>query len=164
MVAHLKAHGVAIEEGPVPKQGARGTLLSVYCRDPDGSLIEISSYEKVVGPLESSGRESSCPGGTPGTCLKRPLQILATANGKQKQNREKTKCGRCFRPLREPTLYCAATSPASAQTADTVLFNGKIVTVDKDFSIREAIAIENGRVLASGTSAAMKKLAGDKPG
>ena len=45
VVAHLKAHGVAIEEGPTKKQGARCTLLSVYCRDPDGSLIEISSYE-----------------------------------------------------------------------------------------------------------------------
>ncbi|WP_315761647.1 MULTISPECIES: VOC family protein [unclassified Bradyrhizobium] len=44
VVAHLKAHGVTIEEGPVAKQGARGTLRSVYCRDPDGSLIEISSY------------------------------------------------------------------------------------------------------------------------
>jgi catechol 2,3-dioxygenase-like lactoylglutathione lyase family enzyme len=46
VVAHLGACGVAIEEGPGPKQGARGTLRSVYCRDPDGSLIEISSYEK----------------------------------------------------------------------------------------------------------------------
>lgn len=45
VVTHLKANGVAIEEGPVAKQGARGTLRSVYCRDPDGSLIEISSYE-----------------------------------------------------------------------------------------------------------------------
>jgi catechol 2,3-dioxygenase-like lactoylglutathione lyase family enzyme len=45
VVAHLKANGVAIEEGPTSKQGARGTLQSVYCRDPDGSLIEISSYE-----------------------------------------------------------------------------------------------------------------------
>ena len=44
VVAHLKANGVAIEEGPVAKQGARGALRSVYCRDPDGSLIEISSY------------------------------------------------------------------------------------------------------------------------
>jgi catechol 2,3-dioxygenase-like lactoylglutathione lyase family enzyme len=44
VVAHLKANGVTIEEGPVNKQGARGTLRSVYCRDPDGSLIEISSY------------------------------------------------------------------------------------------------------------------------
>jgi catechol 2,3-dioxygenase-like lactoylglutathione lyase family enzyme len=48
VVAHLKACGVAIEEGPVNKQGARGTLRSVYCRDPDGSLIEISSYEAEV--------------------------------------------------------------------------------------------------------------------
>ena len=46
VVAHLKANGVRIEKGPTRKQGARGTLLSVYCRDPDGSLIEISSYEK----------------------------------------------------------------------------------------------------------------------
>lgn len=45
VVAHLKANGVTIEEGPSKKQGARGTLRSVYCRDPDGSLIEISSYE-----------------------------------------------------------------------------------------------------------------------
>ncbi len=44
VVAHLEACGVVIEEGPVHKQGARGTLRSVYCRDPDGSLIEISSY------------------------------------------------------------------------------------------------------------------------
>jgi catechol 2,3-dioxygenase-like lactoylglutathione lyase family enzyme len=49
VVAHLKANGVAIEEGPTRKQGARGTLQSVYCRDPDGSLIEISSYEKDAG-------------------------------------------------------------------------------------------------------------------
>jgi catechol 2,3-dioxygenase-like lactoylglutathione lyase family enzyme len=46
VVAHLGACGVAIEEGPVRKQGARGTIVSVYCRDPDGSLIEISSYEE----------------------------------------------------------------------------------------------------------------------
>jgi catechol 2,3-dioxygenase-like lactoylglutathione lyase family enzyme len=45
VVAHLNACGVAILEGPVKKQGARGALRSVDCRDPDGSLIEISSYE-----------------------------------------------------------------------------------------------------------------------
>jgi predicted amidohydrolase YtcJ len=50
---------------------------------------------------------------------------------------------------------------ASAQTADTVLFNGKVVTVDKDFSIPEAIAIARDRIVATGTSAAMKKLAGE---
>ncbi len=45
VVAHLGACGVPIAEGPVRKHGARGALRSVYCRDPDGSLIEISSYE-----------------------------------------------------------------------------------------------------------------------
>jgi catechol 2,3-dioxygenase-like lactoylglutathione lyase family enzyme len=44
VVSHLRQCGVVIEEGPVAKQGARGVLASVYCRDPDGSLIEISSY------------------------------------------------------------------------------------------------------------------------
>jgi hypothetical protein len=57
-------------------------------------------------------------------------------------------------------LTLAAISPASAQTADTVLFGGKVLTVDRDFSVRESIAITDGRVLATGTSAAMKKLAG----
>jgi predicted amidohydrolase YtcJ len=50
---------------------------------------------------------------------------------------------------------------AAAETADAVLFNGKILTVDADFSVREALAIGHGRVLASGTTAAMKQLAGD---
>ena len=65
-------------------------------------------------------------------------------------------------------LAALAASPAlpataaSAQTADTVLFNGKILTVDKDFSTQQALAIGHGQVLATGTSAAMKKLAGDK--
>ena len=52
-------------------------------------------------------------------------------------------------------------SAACAQTADAVLFNGKIVTVDKDFSVQQALAIGHGQVLATGTNAAMKKLAGD---
>lgn len=45
VVAHLQACGVDIEEGPTEKQGAMGAINSVYCRDPDGSLIEISSYQ-----------------------------------------------------------------------------------------------------------------------
>jgi catechol 2,3-dioxygenase-like lactoylglutathione lyase family enzyme len=49
VVAHLKSCGIAIEEGPVAKQGAMGMLRSVYCRDPDGSLIEIASYAPQDG-------------------------------------------------------------------------------------------------------------------
>lgn len=41
---HLKACGVAIEEGPVAKTGAVGALLSVYFRDPDDNLVEVSNY------------------------------------------------------------------------------------------------------------------------
>jgi catechol 2,3-dioxygenase-like lactoylglutathione lyase family enzyme len=44
VVQHLRAQGVAIVIGPGPRRGAQGTLMSVYCRDPDGSLIEIASY------------------------------------------------------------------------------------------------------------------------
>jgi catechol 2,3-dioxygenase-like lactoylglutathione lyase family enzyme len=42
--AHLAANGVVIEEGPVTRTGATGTIESIYIRDPDGNLIEISVY------------------------------------------------------------------------------------------------------------------------
>ena len=44
VVRHLQAQGVPIVAGPGPRRGAQGTLMSVYCRDPDGALIEIASY------------------------------------------------------------------------------------------------------------------------
>ena len=44
VMAELKAHGVAIIEGPVPKTGALGAMQSVYFRDPDGNLVEVSNY------------------------------------------------------------------------------------------------------------------------
>lgn len=39
----LRARGVAIEEGPVRRTGARAPLLSIYLRDPDGNLIELAN-------------------------------------------------------------------------------------------------------------------------
>ena len=44
-VDHLGAHGVEVEQGPVRRNGGRGAGLSVYLRDPDGSLLEFISYE-----------------------------------------------------------------------------------------------------------------------
>ena len=44
VIAQLKSHGVAIAEGPVAKTGALGAMTSVYFRDPDGNLIEVSNY------------------------------------------------------------------------------------------------------------------------
>jgi catechol 2,3-dioxygenase-like lactoylglutathione lyase family enzyme len=43
-VEHLRAHGVELIEGPVGRQGADGEGLSVYFRDPDGSLLEFIAY------------------------------------------------------------------------------------------------------------------------
>jgi catechol 2,3-dioxygenase-like lactoylglutathione lyase family enzyme len=43
-IAHLAAHDVEIETGPVERFGAQGRGLSVYFRDPDGSLLEFISY------------------------------------------------------------------------------------------------------------------------
>ena len=44
VIARLKANGIVIVEGPVQKTGALGPMMSVYFRDPDGNLIEVSNY------------------------------------------------------------------------------------------------------------------------
>ncbi len=43
VIQHLAAQGVPVEAGPVARTGARGRLLSVYFRDPDGNLIEVAN-------------------------------------------------------------------------------------------------------------------------
>ena len=44
VIAHLHDCGVAIVAGPAEKTGALGPICSVYCRDPDGNLVEVASY------------------------------------------------------------------------------------------------------------------------
>jgi predicted amidohydrolase YtcJ len=54
----------------------------------------------------------------------------------------------------------AIASPAWSQNADTILVNGKILTVDTQFSTREAIAIRDGKITAVGSNADVRKQAG----
>ena len=44
---HLAACNIPVIEGPVNRTGAIGKIVSVYFRDPDGNLIEVSNYEKM---------------------------------------------------------------------------------------------------------------------
>src|SRR5215813_10823797 len=57
-------------------------------------------------------------------------------------------------------VACASTSPPAAGNADTVYVNGKIVTVDKSFSIAQAVAVKDGKFVGVGSSDDMRKLAG----
>jgi catechol 2,3-dioxygenase-like lactoylglutathione lyase family enzyme len=43
LAERLRGLGIAIEEGPVPRTGARARLRSIYLRDPDGNLVEIAN-------------------------------------------------------------------------------------------------------------------------
>jgi catechol 2,3-dioxygenase-like lactoylglutathione lyase family enzyme len=44
VIAHLQSFGVKLIGGPVERNGARGEMMSVYFRDPDLNLVEVSNY------------------------------------------------------------------------------------------------------------------------
>ena len=46
VTAHLKSCGVNLIAGPVERNGARGQMMSIYFRDPDMNLIEVSNYNE----------------------------------------------------------------------------------------------------------------------
>ena len=48
---------IAIEAGPAEQSGARGPMTSVYCRDPDGNLIEVATYG--AGPPPALEKEET---------------------------------------------------------------------------------------------------------
>jgi len=47
VITHLEASGVPLTEGPVARTGATGAIRSVYVRDPDQNLIEVSNYSEA---------------------------------------------------------------------------------------------------------------------
>ncbi len=49
-IAHIQSCGIEIIAGPVERTGAIGPIHSIYLRDPDGNLIELSNYgEGIIG-------------------------------------------------------------------------------------------------------------------
>jgi catechol 2,3-dioxygenase-like lactoylglutathione lyase family enzyme/ketosteroid isomerase-like protein len=57
---HLAACGIEVEAGPVPRTGARGPIESIYLRDPEGNLLEISRYDRTheeLAPVRAWLRE-----------------------------------------------------------------------------------------------------------
>jgi catechol 2,3-dioxygenase-like lactoylglutathione lyase family enzyme len=55
VVDQLRAQGVPVEEGPVARTGATGPITSVYFRDPDGNLIEVSTYDDAEAAPSRGG-------------------------------------------------------------------------------------------------------------
>ncbi|MED4599437.1 VOC family protein [Paenibacillus validus] len=47
VIKHLESCGVPIELGPISRPGAMGLMESVYLRDPDNNLIELSNYVEL---------------------------------------------------------------------------------------------------------------------
>jgi catechol 2,3-dioxygenase-like lactoylglutathione lyase family enzyme len=46
VLRHIGQCGITLEQGPVARSGALGAITSVYFRDPDGNLIEVSAYDR----------------------------------------------------------------------------------------------------------------------
>jgi catechol 2,3-dioxygenase-like lactoylglutathione lyase family enzyme len=44
VLAHLQACGIVVTSGPARQTGALGPMTSIYCRDPDGNLVEVANY------------------------------------------------------------------------------------------------------------------------
>ena len=61
VAAHLAACDVAIEEGPVVRNGAQGPMTSLYCRDPEGNLVELAVYDAAGSGGATAGALPGAP-------------------------------------------------------------------------------------------------------
>ncbi len=55
VMAHLLACNAKIIDGPIKRNGALGKMMSVYIKDPDGNLIEISNYDSHMTRTRRDG-------------------------------------------------------------------------------------------------------------
>ena len=69
---------------------------------------------------------------------------------------------RCLSYVILSAVLVAGPTPASAQEADTILVDGKVLTVDPQFSVRSALAVREGRIVALGSDPDVRRLAGPK--
>ena len=60
-----------------------------------------------------------------------------------------------------PFLAFSQSNPAVASEADLILYNGKVVTVDSDFSIQQAMAVKDNRILRVGDNEVILRLKAD---
>jgi len=90
------------------------------------------------------------------------MPVLSTLHGLIWESRRMAiSVGRISRSFPAAVVVTMAVAcPAFAQQPDTVLLNGKILTVDRAASTREALAIRDGRIVAVGTTADVRRLAG----
>ncbi|HHG0942297.1 TPA: VOC family protein [Proteus mirabilis] len=51
VIEHINQQGINIEEGPVPRTGATGPIMSVYLRDPDNNLLEIANIIEYINHI-----------------------------------------------------------------------------------------------------------------
>ncbi|WP_017297487.1 VOC family protein [Nodosilinea nodulosa] len=69
VLAHLQTLGVPVLLGPVPRTGATGPLVSIYIRDPDGNLIELSvpadGRSLSEAGTSAAGQKNGQPSGSP---------------------------------------------------------------------------------------------------
>ncbi len=77
-------------------------------------------------------------------------------------NRRSSRCARGFLALGLLAILAGCGADLGVLHPDTLLFNGKIVTVNEDFSIAEAVAIKDGRFVAVGSNSQIRSLAGDR--
>lgn len=61
-IDHLKSYGIELVEGPVERFGACGPLMSIYFRDQDNNLIELSNYTQKIPGINAEKAKSASAG------------------------------------------------------------------------------------------------------